>query len=384
MTTTTQRGTSGNVVPGPLTWTPPESPRKNWWALLGGPLAALTAVLIFLSFVQLPYIALLPGTADPINTLLSVPKDKANPPKGSILLTTVSVGQIVRPFDFVRDWLDPNMTLIKRKDLLGPATPTQYSQIVAQEMDDSKQAAVVLALRTLGYTISEHGQGALVYAVATGDVPVKGLLNAGDAITALDGVPTPLMTDAIKILQTHKPGDTLDAAVVKANATQPTDVKLHLGTRSADTCVDSVSAGAQAGTGCLGIQLATKQHKFDLPFDVKIDTSGIGGPSAGLAFTLALIDELTPGELTGGHKVAVTGTIDIDGTVGEVGGVVQKTATVRAAHATLFLVPTGEFKDAKAHAGKHLKVVAVNTLAEALDALHANGGQIPQLAALSR
>ena len=384
MTTTMRRDTSGNVVPGPLAWAPPEPPRKNWWVLFGGPLAALTAVLIFLSFIQLPYVALLPGTADPINTLLSVPKDKANPPKGSFLLTTVSLAQIVHPFDFVRDWLDPNMVLIKRKDLLGPATPTQYSQIAAQEMDDSKQAAVVLALRTLGYTIAEHGQGALIYAIATGDVPVKGLLNAGDVITALDGVPTPLMGDAIKILQTHKPGDTVDAAVLKANAAQPADVKLHLGTRSTDTCLDSVSPGAQVGTGCLGVQLATKQHKFDLPFEVKIDTSGIGGPSAGLAFTLALIDELTPGELTGGQKVAVTGTIDINGTVGEVGGVVQKTAAVRGAHATLFLVPTGEFKDAKAHAGKHLKVVAVNTLADALAALHANGGDIPQLTALAR
>ena len=126
--------------------------------------------------------------------------------------------------------------------------------------------------------------------------------------------------------------------------------------------------------------LGTKAHKFDYPFDVKIDTSGIGGPSAGLAFTLALIDDLTPGELTGGRDVAVTGTIDVNGTVGEVGGVVQKTAAVRKAKATLFLVPPGEYADAAKHAGKHLKVVKVSTLKDALAALGANGGDVPKLA----
>ncbi|MEY2468613.1 MAG: Lon-like protease [Actinomycetota bacterium] len=380
MTTLMERDTSGKVVPGPLTWLPPDPPKKNWWALIGGPSALLVVAAIFFLLMELPYVALQPGSADPINSLVSVPKDKAHPPKGSFLLVTVALADKVHPLDFVRDRLDPNMQLIKRKDLLGPSTPTQYSQIAAQEMDESKQAAVVLALRTLGYPIAEHGQGALVYAVSTGDVPVSGLLNAGDAITAIDGTATPLMSDAISILQKHKPGDTIAATVVKANETTPTNVRLHFGTRNGDTCVDSAAPNAAVGTGCLGVLLATKQHKFDLPFDVKIDTSGIGGPSAGLAFTLALIDELTPGELTGGHKIGVTGTIDINGTVGEVGGVVQKTAAVRGAHATLFLVPPGEYKDAKKHAGKGLKVVSVTTLAEALAALQANGGDVPQLA----
>jgi PDZ domain-containing protein len=125
---------------------------------------------------------------------------------------------------------------------------------------------------------------------------------------------------------------------------------------------------------CLGVQLGTKNHSFDYPFEVKIETDRVGGPSAGLAFTLALIDELTPGELTGGRNVAVTGTIDVDGTVGDVGGVVQKTAAVRRAHATLFLVPPGEYPEARKHAGKHLKVVQVTTLTDALAALRANGG----------
>ncbi len=283
----------------------------------------------------------------------------------------------------MRDFFDDDVELIKKKELLGSSTPTQYSQLAAQEMDNSKQAAVVLAFRTLGYTIAEHGQGALVLALAGPDVPVTGLLNPGDAITGIDGTVTPVARDAVAILQTHKPGDAITIHVAKPNSTDSVPKTVRLGTRTADSCVP-IATSTEAGSGCLGVSLGTKQHKFDLPFDVKIDTSGIGGPSAGLAFTLALIDELTPGELTGGQKIAVTGTIDIDGTVGDVGGVVQKTAAVRHAGATLFLVPPNEFKDAQRHAGKRLKIAQVATLAEALDALLANGGEKPVLAAANR
>ncbi len=372
----TRRDTTGRVVPGPLQWTPPERPHKNWWALAGGPLALLVGFLFLVSSIQLPYVALAPGGADPINELLTVPKDKEFPPKGSFLLTTVSLETIITPYDFVRDWIDDNYQLIAKKDLLGGSSERQYNQEAQQEMTDSKQAAVVLAFRTLGYSVAEHGQGSLILGIASGNVPARGVLETGDAITAADGTATPLATDLVAILQKRTFGDTLDATVTKADGSV-VQKTLKLGSRTDTTCTTK----ADTGNGpCLGVSLGTKAHKFDLPFDVKIDTSGIGGPSAGLAFTLALIDDLTPGELTGGKNVAVTGTIDIEGNVGEVGGVVQKTAAVRAAKATLFLVPPGEFEDASKHAGKGLKVLRVTTLKEALAALAANGGEVPKLA----
>src|SRR5207249_3909047 len=115
------------------------------------------------------------------------------------------------------------------------------------------------------------------------------------------------------------------------------------------------------------------------PYTVSIDSGAVGGPSAGLAFTLELIDSLTPGELTGGRKVAVTGTIESDGTVGPVGGVMQKTAAVRSAGAKYFLVPPDEFDAAKAHAGHNLQVIKVETLEQALDALVSIGGDVTAL-----
>jgi PDZ domain-containing protein len=113
-----------------------------------------------------------------------------------------------------------------------------------------------------------------------------------------------------------------------------------------------------------------------LPVKVDLSSEGIVGPSAGLAFTLGLMQELDPADLTGGRKVAATGTMSMDGTVGDVGGVAQKTIAVRAAGANVFFVPPQEYSVAKAHAGPHLKVYAVRTIAQAIRVLESLGGRL--------
>jgi PDZ domain-containing protein len=123
----------------------------------------------------------------------------------------------------------------------------------------------------------------------------------------------------------------------------------------------------------IGVVLQTADLRYDFPVDVTIETGLVGGPSAGLAFSLALIDELTPGELTGGQPVAVTGTIDAEGAVGVVGGVTQKTVTAKRAGAAAFLVPPEEEAEAKAHAGK-MRIIPIRSLDEALAALEQLGG----------
>ena len=115
-----------------------------------------------------------------------------------------------------------------------------------------------------------------------------------------------------------------------------------------------------------------------LPFEIGIDTGEIGGPSAGLAFTLALNDELTPGNLLGGTDVAVTGTIDLNGDVGAIGGLVQKASAVRQAGLHHFLVPASQsaqnLADARAVAGDGVEIIPVATVDEALAALARLGG----------
>jgi PDZ domain-containing protein len=115
-----------------------------------------------------------------------------------------------------------------------------------------------------------------------------------------------------------------------------------------------------------------------LPFEVGIDTDQIGGPSAGLAFTLALLDELTPGDLMGGVRVAATGTIGEDESVGAIGALAQKAVAVKAAGAKVFLVPKGqseeELADARRAVGSSVRIEPVANLAEALAILESLGG----------
>lgn len=115
---------------------------------------------------------------------------------------------------------------------------------------------------------------------------------------------------------------------------------------------------------------------YTLPFDINIEVGDIGGPSAGLALTLAILDILSDGDLTGGHAVAATGTIELDGTVGDVGGVAQKALTVRRAGAQVFFVPSDQLKEAQSEAGR-MKIYPVKTLQQALNDLAAIGGHVP-------
>jgi len=365
------------VLPSPApTWAyaqPGYGTRWLWWGI---PLALVTTLLIGSLFITLPYFAIAPGTAPPVGAQLQVPKDNNYPPQGKFLLTTVSLSR-VRPFGALRGWLDPDIDVVPEEQILGPTPPKNFRQQNVQEMDESILVAEVVALRKLGYTVAEGGVGALIVTVAKSS-PADGHLKSGDVIKAVDNKPVRLSTDFINALAPKRFGDTVTLNVGTDGKPDRVE-KIRMGGGSADKSTCSIDQQL-TGKGCLGVSVTTKSHTFDKPIDVRIDANGIGGPSAGLAFVLAIMDQLRPGELTGGHTVAVTGTIDLDGTVGDVGGVAQKTAAVRHAGAEYFLVPPGEYKDALAHAGSKLKVIKVATLDEALKVLGGLGGDLASIA----
>ncbi|HEX2849374.1 MAG TPA: PDZ domain-containing protein [Acidimicrobiales bacterium] len=365
MNTTTEPTT----VRGPLGWDPvPTPPRRTWLAIVV-PLVLVVAVLIGSMRITLPYYAMAPGSARSVDALITPPKDHSYPPKGEVLLTTVSLYQVT-PLAALVGWLRSDIDVLPEKEILPPDTSDkQYQQYNLEVMDESKQTAVVVALRRLGYQVPEHGEGGLVEKVLP-SFPADGRLAPGDIIHSIDGSAVTLSQDASAIITKHKPGDVLDVVVSHADGTASRTVQVPVATDP-----------QQGGKPVLGVLLRTYKHSFDMPFDVKIASQNIGGPSAGLAFTLGVLDELTPGELTGGKKVAATGTIEIDGTVGDVGGVAQKTAAVKAAGAKYFLVPPGEYATAKAHAGSNLRIIKVATLQQALDALASIGGDLSGLSA---
>ncbi len=308
--------------------------------------------------------ALAPGSATSVGPAISVkPPTPTFTHPGKFLFVTVSV-RTVGPLDYVYDRLNSDIQLVNQSALVGSSKPSQLNQVNAVQMQTSTQTAVIVALEELGYTVPLHNLGAQVNEV-TAKSPADGHLVPGDLITALDATPTATSQDLVAAIQGHKPGD---------------EVRLTVQPPTGPVRVEPITLGTSPPAlgpahAFLGISTATKQQA-SLPVNVTIDPGNVGGPSAGLAFTLGVMNELQSGNLTGGHNVAVTGTIQPDGSVGDVGGVAQKTVAVRRSGAIAFLVPPGEYKTASQHAGSHLKIIEVSSVQQALNALASLGGNV--------
>jgi PDZ domain-containing protein len=200
-------------------------------------------------------------------------------------------------------------------------------------------------------------------------MPAAGVLETNDTIVAIDGEPVTTAGQAVDAIGSHRPGDTVTLRIEPISAEgvpgEPRDEVVTLGARPDD-----------ADQALLGVSMGTRDTKFDLPVTIAIDSQDVGGPSAGLALSLGIIDVMTPGSLTGGKRVAVTGTIDLDGNVGVIGGIQQKTFLASRSGITLFIVPADEADDARRFAEPGLEVVGVRTIDEALAALADNGGRV--------
>jgi len=332
----------------------PPRRRRRWPVVLAGCLAALLPVAAVIRF---PYYVLSPGDATAVEPLIQVHGAQSYQHPGTILFTTVSLAGDVNAYALLHGWLSANDQVVSRKAITG-GTPTKtYNQQNIQAMTDSKTAATKVALERLGYKIPAAGDGAQVVQV-TPKGPADGILQVGDVITAVDGAPVAFDEESVAAVHRHKPGDVITFTVNRGGQSQT--VPVHAGDDG-------------HGVARVGVALQTKNLRYDFPVQVAIDTGKVAGPSAGLAFTLALLDNLDPGDLTGGKRVAVTGTIDINGTVGPVGGVTQKTAAARRAGAVAFLVPPEEERDARRHAGP-MRIITIRTLDDALAALQQLGG----------
>jgi len=329
---------------------------------LGSVIALAVAVILVAEFLHIPYYELSPGPTAPVSELISVPASHRHPVHGSLLLVTVYQTHLTT-VGYLRAQVSSNVQVYSAAEILGglPA-----SQLVAQdeaEMTQSQQSAEVAALRRLGYSVPEHGTGVLV-AYILNNTPAAHVLQVGDTILSIDGRATPTDSQLVAILAQDHPGQAVTLSVQNSKGKDRT-VSLTLARRP-----------GSPSEGFLGIGSLTRDDHFDFPIKISINAAGIGGPSAGLSFTLGIIDVLTGGNLTGRHVMAATGTIDSNGNVGDVGGVAEKTVAVSRAGATLFMVPPQEYATARAHAGPRLKVVAVSTLQQALTLIGANGGDL--------
>ena len=313
----------------------------------------LVGVGVSARYVQLPYDTLAPGSARAVNAVIEVKGHPSYPPLGKLFYTTVAVRERVNPYEALAGWIDPAVEVIPEVRVRGSVPPEQFQRMNVEAMADSKTTAQVLALRELGFT--SLGVGAEVVDVQP-DLPASKVLKPADVVVAIDDQAITTSTDAVTAIRARAPGDTLRLRIKRGDA-PPTDV-------------EAVLAGGE-GRPLLGVRLSTK---IKLPFEINIDSGRVVGPSAGLAYGLELLDLLTPGELTGGGSVAVTGELLSDGTVGPIGGVAQKAVTVRRAGIKVFIVPRENEAEARANAGSGLEVRGVANFEEALKALGALEG----------
>jgi Lon-like protease len=338
---------------------PPADPtagpsRSSRWRRWGAILLPLLVLAYILSLVRLPYFVVTPGPARDVEPLIHIDERTVYSSKGHFLLTSVRFRQ-ANVYDVVASWVDPFKSLLPERALIAPGeTPEEEAQVAQSQMDTSKIDATVVALANYTDYPEEHGPGALIEQAFAG-TPAEGKLFAGDVITSIDGHAIQGPDQAGQRITAAGEGTTLTFTVRPLGETKSRRVRL----------APALIAGQDRAV--IGVSLVE-----NFPFPIDIESGDIGGPSAGLMWTLGVIDLLTPGDMTSGRTIAGTGTIDVSGDVGEIGGVEDKVVAAERAGAVVFFVPTGNAAAARSVAGS-ISIVAVETYLDAVRYLQAQG-----------
>jgi PDZ domain-containing protein len=380
---TTTTGEAGTIPPDAGRGAPARRP-KRWPVVPAVVGAVLVAVWFGLGFWNVNYYAITPGSATAVGPLITVPANLDRPLTGSILLTDVYVTPLTAQSYLVQRFLSSDSQVVPSGAVLDPLTPAdQFTDQGYLDMNQAQSYATAAALTHLGYSVSAHDAGTLVYGTVTGS-PAAASLRVGQVITAVNGKATLTACALVNSLHGVVPGTPVRLSVEQSTispsgtvAAGPIVSKQVTLTKPPRGLVETgCSAKPTAPTAYLGLSSQTQQA-WTFPVKVTVHTADIGGPSAGLSMTLGIIDKLSGGDLTGKRIVAATGTIDPAGDVGDVGGVAQKTIAVERAGATVFFVPPQELAAARSTATPQLHVYAVSSLTQALRILQRLGGTMP-------
>ncbi|MDJ1113508.1 YlbL family protein [Microbacterium dauci] len=330
-------------------------------------LAVALVALLALTFLPTAYVIQQQGPV--VNTLgsasdadgeevplISVEGADTYPAEGSLDLTTVQVvGNRERTpswFELAMAWFDTSKAVLPIEQIYPVGTTTeQRNEESAALMVDSQKEATAAALTELGYDVSPY---VAVFGFSE-DSPAAGVLEEGDVVVSANGTPIET-TDQLRGVINAGEGDPVTIVVRRDGDEVETEITPR------ENVVDGTTSWI------IGV---TTSHDYDFPIDVTIQLDRIGGPSAGQMFALGIIDVLTPGDLTGGVHIAGTGTIDAAGTIGPIGGIRQKLHGADDAGAEWFFAPVDNCDEVVGHIPGDLRVVAVETLADSLDALEA-------------
>jgi PDZ domain-containing protein len=330
-------------------------------------IVALVPIVVFgvlLALVTVPYVSLGPGpTFDTLGEVdgkqvVAIEGTQTHPTSGHLNMTTVSQRDDLSLAEALTLWLSGQEQLMPRALVYPPGKSRE--EIDKANNADFQQSENNAEYAALGYL--KYPQ-AVTVAKVSDPGPSLGKLQAGDALDAVDGKPVANVDQFTSLLKGTKPGQSVAIGFRRKNA-PPGTAQITLG------------KNPDRKYGFLGVSVMDAPWA---PFVVDFNLANIGGPSAGLMFSLAVVDKLTTGHLVGSKFVAGTGTIKADGKVGPIGGIVHKMVAARSAGATVFLVPAKNCYEASSDKLPGLQLVKVDNLGQAVDALHTvtAGGQPP-------
>jgi PDZ domain-containing protein len=327
-------------------------------------LLVLAAVTVFL---PVPYVTMSPGPTVNVlgdsgnRAIIDVQGHATYPTKGDLRLTTVSVTNPTRKIGLglaLRAWFDGRRAVLPRKVVYpDDQTPEDVEQQSTVEMVSSQDTAIAAALTELGYRLPLQAE---VLAVTKGS-PAVGKLKARDLIQEINGTKITTVKQVAAAVQKTGIGKAAAFVVRRDGETK----RVRITAKASPDDPKRAVVGVQIGTG------------YDFPFPVSVRLSeDIGGPSAGLIFSLGVYDTLTPGSLSGGADIAGTGTIDERGRVGPIGGIQQKIVAASEAGAKIFLVPPDNCDSAEnADVDKDdIRLVKAPTMHSAVQSLQAYAG----------
>jgi PDZ domain-containing protein len=353
---------------------------------LARPLLALVLVVALVAVLRVWNVsqyAITPGNATPVAPLVKIQGLTTDPHNDKIMLSDVYL-QPLSALQWLAMHLQSHVQFVSANDLVQGLPTDELGAQGFLEMSDSKQAAEVAAFRALGWKVPATPTGAIVNGVVAPSPARQAHVHVADEIVGVDGTAVDSSCALVGRVHDMKPGTRVRLSIERAHITNAGVITwarpkaIALTTASTPKAVRSSNCPGVSGPdrSWLGVSLEDGVH-YELPATVAIDTKNIGGPSAGLAMTLSLIDQLSAGSLTGNRAIAATGTIDANGNVGDVGGVAEKTVAVQRAGASVFLVPEVEVVTARGAAQPGLRIVGVTTLHQALSDLHRMGGVTP-------
>ncbi len=320
-------------------------------------LVLLVAVAgLALTWIPSDHYIVLPDRARPTDPLVSIPGEEPDEGRSGIYMVDVRIGR-ANLLERIYPGIHEGASLLP-EEILNPAgvSDRQRRRSSLNDMSRSQLVAIAVALEELGREVEVTPAGVEVTLVVP-DSPADGMLQVGDLIIEANGEDTMTTDELQAVFAEVEPGDSVELTVEREDK----PLELTVPTRAAEDDPERA---------VMGVQIENAED-FEFPLDVEIDAGGIGGPSAGLAFALDIVDELGDEDLTRDRTVVVTGALGLDGAVLPIGGIKQKVIGARDAGADIFIVPDANFEEAK-DAVDDLRVVPVSTFDEALAVLREN------------